>query len=882
MRTLPALPIDEVLAELLDRLREGPNAVLQAPPGAGKTTRVPPAICGAEIAGKGQVLVLEPRRIAARAAARRIADEQGWTLGREVGWQIRFERNFSRDTRILFVTEGILVQRLQRDPFLEGVGAVLFDEFHERSLFADLSLALVRRVQLDARPELALVPMSATLDGERLAAYLDAPILTSAGRLFPIALEYLDPPPADTPLATLVARAVRRGLAATPGRPARLPARRARDPPRRRGARDARQRARPRRRPALRRPPLRPSRIGCCARARGARSSWPPTSPRPRSPSDGVTGVIDSGWVKEASADPATGLERLALTRISRASAEQRAGRAGRQAPGWCLRLWSEHEHRGLQERSRPEIRRADLAWTALQLAAWGERDLAHFPWFEAPDENALASAESTLARLGAIAPDGITPLGRRLAEFPLHPRLALLVLEGERRGVAEEAALVAALLSDRDPTATSESRISGARTPASRICWSNSTRCARPDPRPPRHCCAQGMRSSTPSAAPPATTPAAVARLAGLGARNERTRLQRAIFTAWADRLARRREPGSDRAVMVGGRGVRLARESAVKEAELFVCVSLDDRSGPRSEALVRIASAVEREWLPPERLREATVLEFEEERQRVVAHRRTTFDDLVLDDKEVPIRDAEAASALLAETAAARIADVLPRDDADWESLIARIRFLHRHCPDLALGEANDTTFTELLSSLLGKAKSFEELRRAPWRETLLGTLSHAQRSALDREAPERLGGPLRQPDPPRLLRSGAAGARGADPGALRPDGDAAPGPRPGAGPAASARPQRPAAAGDRRPRELLEDDLRRGAQGARRALSAARLAARSDHRSGRAPAATARRLRRPHALKPAGGSRLRRGLRPPRGVDERRFRSSISLYG
>ena len=182
---------------------------------------------------------------------------------------------------------------------------------------------------------------------------------------------------------------------------------------------------------------------------------------------DGVTGVIDSGWVKESGADPATGLERLALTRISRASAEQRAGRAGRQAPGWCLRLWSEHEHRGLQERSRPEIRRADLAWTALQLAAWGERDLARFPWFEAPDESALASAEASLTRLGALAPDGITPLGRRLAEFPLHPRLALLVLDGERRGVADDAALVAALLSERDPTATSESRVSGARTSA-------------------------------------------------------------------------------------------------------------------------------------------------------------------------------------------------------------------------------------------------------------------------------------------------------------------------------------------------------------------------------------------------------------------------------
>ena len=458
---------------------------------------------------------------------------------------------------------------------------------------------------------------------------------------------------------------------------------------------------------------------------------------------DGVTGVIDSGWVKESSADSSTGLDRLALTRISRASAEQRAGRAGRQAPGWCLRLWSEHEHRGMQERSRPEIRRADLAWTALQLAAWGERDLARFPWFEAPDGSALASAEASLTRLGALAPDGITSLGRRLAEFPLHPRLALLVLDGERRGVADEAALVAALLSDRDPTATPESRISGAHTSAQSdlLVKLDSLRSARPSSSSTLLRTRDSLldvvrRSRAGDSGMPVASP--------VWTEEREERLQRSIFTAWADRLARRREPGSDRAVMVGGRGVRLARESAVKEAELFVCVSLDDRSGPRSEALVRIASAVEREWLPPERLREATVLEFDEERERVVAHRRTCFGDLVLDDKEIPIGDTEAAGALLLKIAASRLTEVLPVDNQEWASLIARLRFLHHACPDLAIPAPTEATFTELLSSLSGSAKSFGDLRRAPWRESFLGALSHAQRSALDREAPERLAVP------------------------------------------------------------------------------------------------------------------------------------------
>ncbi len=741
-RALTPLPVDETLADLLDALRARGNAVLQAPPGAGKTTRVPPAVVASGVAGGGQVLVLEPRRIAARAAARRIADEQGWTLGREVGWQIRFERNFTRDTRILFVTEGILVQRLQRDPFLEGIGAVLFDEIHERSLFADLSLALVRRVQLEARPELRLLAMSATLDGERLAAFLDAPIVTSAGRLFPVALEYLGPTPADTPLATLVARGVRKGLETTPGDLlVFLPG-----VPEIRRAEEALATLARERDLAVEKlygdlPSAEQDRV---LRPGPRRKVVLATNVAETSITvDGVTGVIDSGWVKESSADPSTGLERLALTRISRASAEQRAGRAGRQAPGWCLRLWSEHDQRGLKERGRPEIRRADLAWTVLQLAAWGERDLGQFPWFEPPEASALTSAEAALTRLGALASDGITPLGRRLAEFPLHPRLALLVLDGERRGVADEVALVAALLSDRDPTATPESRISGARTSAQSdlLVKLDSLRSARSSSSSTLLRTRDSLldvvrRSRAGDSGMPVASP--------VWTEEKEERLQRSIFTAWADRLARRREPGSDRAVMVGGRGVRLARESSVKEAELFVCVSLDDRSGPRSEALVRIASAVEREWLPPERLREATVLEFDEERERVVAHRRTCFDDLVLDDKEIPIRDTEAAGALLLKIAASRLTEVLPLDNQEWESLLARLRFLHHACPDLAIPAPIEATFTELLSSLSGSAKSFGDLRRAPWRESFLGALSHAQRSALDREAPERLAVP------------------------------------------------------------------------------------------------------------------------------------------
>ena len=462
-----ALPVDEILPQIVASLERRPNLVLEAPPGAGKTTRVPPALLSAGDGTGGRVLVLEPRRVAARAAARRIAAERGWSVGREVGWQIRFERNFTRDTALLFVTEGILIQKLQHDPFLEGISTVVFDEIHERSLFADLSLALARGVQRDARPDLRLVAMSATLEPGPLADFLDAPVVRSEGRIFPVAIHYLPRPEPETPLATLVALGVRRGLDETAGDllvflPGAAEIRRAQEALA--GLAGERE---------LEIAPL----YGDLPATEQDRLLAPGTRRRVVLATnvaetsitlEGVTGVVDSGWVRELSADAASGLERLETVRISRASADQRSGRAGRLAPGWCLRLWSEHEQRSFQERTRPEIRRADLAWSALQLHAWGERDPADFPWFEAPDAPALAQAEATLRRLEALDASGaITPLGRRLAALPLHPRLGRLAVAGETVGVGPEAALVAALLSDRDPL-RAIFRTRGARTSGS------------------------------------------------------------------------------------------------------------------------------------------------------------------------------------------------------------------------------------------------------------------------------------------------------------------------------------------------------------------------------------------------------------------------------
>ena len=361
MAALPPLPIDAVLPELLAALRSHASVVLRAPTGAGKTTRVPGALLDAGLAGAGQIVMLEPRRLAARAAARRIAFERGSDVGGEVGWNVRFDRKASRATRILVVTEGILVRRLQEDPFLEGVGCVVFDEIHERSLDTDLSLAMVRKLQREARPDLRIVAMSATLVPEALARFLgDAPLVESEGRLFPVETSYLGFDE-RVPLQRQVTGAIARALELTRGDVlAFLP-----------GVGEIRRTKDELREIASRRsaeihelygdlPPEQQDAVlqRCSSRKIVLATNVAQTSVT----IDGVTAVVDSGLARVMRFDPSVGLDRLVLERISRASADQRAGRAGRTAPGVCLRLWSEGEQRSLAPEDDPEIRRGVLA----------------------------------------------------------------------------------------------------------------------------------------------------------------------------------------------------------------------------------------------------------------------------------------------------------------------------------------------------------------------------------------------------------------------------------------------------------------------------------------------------------------------------------------
>ena len=744
------LPVDAVLPDLVQALRRQSCAVLRAPTGAGKTTRVPPAILDAGIAGTGRIVMLEPRRLAARAAARWMAAERGSRLGDEVGYQVRFDRCYGPQTRILIVTPGILIRMLQDDPFLETVGAVLFDEFHERSLENDLALGMVRLVQQTVRPELRLVAMSATLAVEQVSAYLgNCPIVTGEGRLYPVDVHY-EPKPEQRPWPVAVAQAVERLLDRTDGDIlAFLP-----------GLHEIRQTARQLEALAHERDlavlplhgDLPAEQQDAALLPQRRRKVVLATNVAETSVTvEGITGVVDTGLARTLVFDPGVGLDRLKLTPIARASADQRAGRAGRTRPGVCVRLWSEGSHRSRPEQTEPEIRRVDLAGAVLQLMCLGEADVLRFPWLESPPEATVARALELLERLGAVSERSVTDLGRVLVRLPVHPRIGRLLVEGQRWGCPERVALAAALLSERDPFARTldEKPAATGRTHATlsdvldRVdALEEYERRGHGDAglgplnrgaaRMVLHArdqllrlLKQEARRHAPAQAPELEVTADEA-------------VMRALLGAFPDRVARRREPGGRRGVMVGGRGVRLAPSSGVIEPELFVCVDVD---AGQKETLVCQASAVRRDWLLPERVRASIEVAFDAEGERVTARRRLRFDDLLIEESPAALPEDEETACVLAAAAAQHLDRVLPPDGSPAAIFRTRVRCLRQWMPELQLPVFDEADLREVLTWLCHSRRSFTELREAPWLEALQGKLTQAQRQAVEREAPERI---------------------------------------------------------------------------------------------------------------------------------------------
>lgn len=741
--SLAPLPIDALLPELVAKLVGANCLVLRAPPGAGKTTRVAPALLDAGLAGQKSLLLLQPRRLAARTAAERIARERGVALGQEVGYQVRFERRASARTRILVMTDGMLLRRLQDDPFLEDVGCVVFDEFHERSLNLDLALAMVRRAQLELRPELRVVVMSATLAAGPVARFLgDCPQVESEGRMFPVDVRYLRHARSE-PLEAAVARCVAESLEQTAGHVLVFL------PGQREIWRAGRQleslglAGRVAVMPLHGELPLAEQQAvlaPCAQRKVVLATNVAETSIT----IEGVTAVVDSGLARRQQFDAALGINHLDVCRISRAAADQRAGRAGRTGPGICLRLWTEREQQGMAQFETPEVLRVDLASPVLELLQWGEADPGKFAWFEAPPDEPLDRALVLLRRLGAIDDAGLTALGRQMVRLPVHPRIARLLLAGHAAGHSQEAALAAAILAERDPFRQGE------RHGQPLEHWSASDVLDR-----------MAMVEEFERGRAQSSGSGKLNRNAArfiLRARDQLLRLLdrepgdnnpsnsipvaeavgRALFTAYPDRLARRRAPESRRAVMVGGRGVCLAPESAVVESELFVCVEIQEIG--QSESLVRQASAVEHDWLPAERLQVSVDLEFDPQRQRVLAVRHTRFEDLVIDEAPTGVPPGADAAEILAREAAARL-EPAHWFDAEAQSFVARVELLRRHLPELDWPPLDVDDPNRLLPELCRGCVSFEDLRRKSILPLLQSRLDYRQLAALDREAPPRI---------------------------------------------------------------------------------------------------------------------------------------------
>jgi ATP-dependent helicase HrpB len=734
-----SLPIDAVLPELVAALRANTAAVLRAPTGAGKTTRVPPALLAAGIAGDKQILMLEPRRLAARAAARRMAAEDGAPLGERFGYHVRFDRTAGPRCRVLTVTPGVLLRYLHDDPYLESTGVVIFDEFHERGLESDLALGMVQLIRQTVRPDLRVVVMSATIETDPVASYFGGcPVIASEGRLHPVEIAY-EPRDGRQPWQVDVARAVGRLLRRIDGDLlAFLP-----------GMGEIRQVSREleslsQQFDLLVLPlhgDLPAEQQDAALLPQPKRKVVLSTNVAETSVTvEGVTGVVDLGTARMLVFDPTVGLDRLELLPISRASADQRAGRAGRTQPGVCVRLWGESAHLGRPEKTEPEIRRVDLAGAVLQLLTLGEMDVEHFPWLDPPPAATVSQAKALLRRLDAIADTGVTELGRTLARLPVHPRLARLLVEGHKLGCPGRTALAAALLAERSPFQRPPGRN---RAPGKQHITSSDIadaveileafdRGERVGEELNRNAARFILRARD-------QLERSVRQELGQAAENTgEAALRRALFGAFPDRLAKRRNPGGSRGVMDGGRGVKLAPTSGVTDSELFLCIDVD---AGQAESIVRQASAVDRDWLPPEKIATTVEVAFDPTAERVVARKQTRFEDLILDDVPAVLPDDAEVGRVLAAAAAENWERIKPPNDSPTGHYLLRLRCLREWMTELSLPAFDDSDLREFLTWVTPGAKSFADLRKADWLAAIQGRLTHQQRQAVEHEAPERL---------------------------------------------------------------------------------------------------------------------------------------------
>lgn len=762
MRPQPEpLPIDPHLPEIGAALDAAGALVLTAPPGAGKTTRIPPFLHLRGTTASGEILVLEPRRLAARMGALRVAAELGERPGRTVGYSIRFDTVAGPHTRIRFLTEAVLVRQMLEDPGLEGVGTVILDEFHERSLATDLALALLRRLQRRVgRPRLLV--MSATMDPQPVAAFLDgAPVIALGETRYDLDISYeekIDRRPLEKRVAGAVLGLFRSGLEGDIL--VFLP-----------GAAEIR-RAAAALRPTADRLGFRIQPLhGDLPAGEQALALQPGDAPRVILSTNvaetsitipGIGAVVDSGLARISAHSAWSGRPTLTTARISKSSAAQRAGRAGRTRSGRVVRLYTRHDFLARPDADPPEIRRADLAEALLALHGAGIRDTGDFPWFEPPPQAALDAARRLLARLGAVDSSGlITDSGRRMLRFPVHPRIARMIVEGEALGVGRDAALLAALLGERDIRLDARAGVGGAGGPAREPASGPSDllelidrfreaetarfvperlRALGLDPRAVaavRQAFRQIGRLSSTGAEPVSPAPP--------GEREEALLL--AILRAFPDRVARRRRPHARELLLAGGGSARLSDRSVVRTAPFLVAVDIEERLDPADARaagpLVRLASAVEIEWLAalyPDALEERTERAWNEAAGRVDEVRRTLFEGITLEESVRPAPPSEESARLLAAAAAGRGIGLFA-DHASVPGLEVRAALLARCFPDPPFPPLGADAVAEAVARLCRDRCTLAELAAVSLVAALLEPLSARQRALLERETPERI---------------------------------------------------------------------------------------------------------------------------------------------
>ncbi len=733
MNEYDSLPVAEVLPELLKVLSQQNSAVLHAPPGAGKTTLVPLSLL---LEGYQGIVLIEPRRLAAKSSASRIVFLHGTKIGDIIGYQVRFDSKVSSQTKCICATTGIVLNWLSSDPFISDCNILIFDEFHERSLESDLLLGMARLLQKTVRQDLKILVMSATLDCEKVSEYLGrCPIISSQGKIYPVKVSYSALKTGEmladaivTEVTHLMKKIKGDILIFLPGMKEILEAKSKIDS------------AMLNIEAQILHGELQVTAQEQILRKSDKQRIILSTNVAETSVTiNGIEAVVDSGLAKKNLFESRLGLNNLETVRISKASADQRAGRAGRECPGFCVRLWTEKDHLSRESFELPEIARVDLSEALLRLFCLGESNLNEFPWFEKPNPDTVKTGLKLLENLKAIKNGKVTPLGKEISDIPLHPRLAAILLKSVKNGSLKMASLAVAILSEKsvfDYSRDNNFNHSQSFSSSSDILdvveilkdyesKKNSLSVRKIiHERALNVFKVRNQLISYFNSQPDNSD-------------GEDAFLQ-SILAGFPDRIARRREKGSSKALLVGNRGILLSRKSLVREPVLFVCIDIQVGD---EESVVHMASTANYDWLDPDFLETVRDVSYDQDLKKLVATQKKYYIDLVLEEKISHLNEEDLDGSILAQALIKRLPDVLPPLDSLAGQLIERINLYHQLFPKSGFPVVDSQSVLEPLLYLCKRKKTLAEVLNGDWVNSIRSILSFEQNSALKRELPDQV---------------------------------------------------------------------------------------------------------------------------------------------